>query len=291
MDQVPAPFGTYALSPWREMLRRSAAATPNGRLGLWMVSILRRASLLGHANAMRGPHDVNVAQGVNARLYPGTNRCEKRAFAGVHLWDLDERASLEKSLKAHSNDRPYVFLDVGANVGLYSLFVNAAAASSQTSCQIIAIEPDTENRNRLTFNCNASNCELIVEPIGIAHLDSIGFLTEAKSNRGTVSVAYTGPGVEVELQTLARLIKRHQLSHVDAMKIDIEGRDASSLRALIEQAPKKVWPRLMIIEIYNRSENPILDYLKQHGYQLQKRTKTNAILEFDENKAGVMGSA
>ena len=273
------------------MLRRSAAATPTGRLGLWMVSVLRRASLFGHTTSMHGPHDVNVAAGVNARLYPGTNRCEKRAFAGVHLWDLDERTSLEKSLNAHSADRPYVFLDVGANVGLYSLFVHAAAASSKTCCQIIAIEPDTENRNRLRFNCHASDCDLTIESIGIAHRNGTGFLTEAKNNRGTVSIAYTGPGVEVELQTLAGLIKRHQLNHVDAMKIDIEGRDASSLRALIEQAPKKVWPKLMIIEIYNRSENPILDYLMQHGYQLQKRTKTNAILEFTQSKNGVTGSA
>ena len=291
MDKASAPFGTYALTPWRETLRRCASATPNGRFGLWMVSVLRKASLLGHQSTMHGPHDVNVAPGVNARLYPGTNRCEKRAFAGVHLWDRHERISLENSIRAHSAERPFVFLDIGANVGLYSLFVHAAAADAGKTCQIIAIEPDTENRNRLTFNCEASGCELIVEPIGIAHRHGTGFLTEARNNRGTVSIAYTGPGVEVELQTLAGLIKRHQLDHVDALKIDIEGRDASSLRALIEQAPKKVWPRLMIIEIYNRSENPILDYLRQHGYQLHKRTKTNAILEFDEHKAGVMGSA
>ncbi len=291
MAKSPAPFGSYALTPWRDLVRRSADSMPSGRLGIWLVSLMRRASLLGHPKGMQGPHDISVVEGVNARLYPGSNRCEKRAYAGVHLWDLPERTCLEEAIKAHQDERPFVFLDVGANVGLYSLFAHAFAAQAGKNHTIIAIEPDPENRSRLEFNCQASNCDLQIEPIGIAHQAGVGFLTQAKNNRGTVAVAYSGSGVEVELITLSDLINRHKLEQVDALKIDIEGRDASALRAMTEQASKSVWPRLIIVEIKSQTENPILDYLAQHGYRLRHQAKTNAILEFDGENSEAVESA
>ncbi|NKB51686.1 MAG: FkbM family methyltransferase [Rhizobiaceae bacterium] len=291
MANSPAPFGTYALKPWRELVRRGADSMPSGRLGIWSVSLMRRASLLGHSRGMRGPHDISVVDGVNARLYPGSNRCEKRGYAGVHLWDLSERNSLEDAIKAHKHDRPFVFLDVGANVGLYSLFVHAFASNAGKDYRIIAIEPDPENRSRLEFNCQASNCDLQIDPVGIAHQAGTGYLTQAKNNRGTVAVAYSGSGVEVELITLSDLIERHELDQVDALKIDIEGRDASALRAMTEQAPKSVWPKLIIVEIKSRTENPILDYLAQHGYRLRHQAKTNAILELDGDNSEAVESA
>lgn len=291
MAQTSAPFGTFALPPWRERLRLSANSAPSGRLGYWIISLLRKASLVGHTTGMAGPLDINVAEGVNARLFPSSNRCEKRAYAGVHIWDLEERNSLTKAVKAHDNDRPFVFLDVGANVGLYSLFVDAAARNEGKQTQIIAVEPDEENRQRLTFNCNASTCNAIIEPIGISDTPGTGHLTPAGKNRGAVAIVDDGAGVPVKLETLAELIARHQLSHVDAMKLDIEGRDEAALRALLKQAPSSVWPRLIIVELNNKGQNPIVDHLIENGYTLQRRTKINAIMDFKNPQSETMGNA
>lgn len=291
MAHTSAPFGTYALPPWRERLRLSAQKAPSGKLGSWMISLLRKASLAGHQTGMAGPLDIDVAEGVKARLFPASNRCEKRAYAGVHIWDSEERHSLTQAINAHSEERPFVFLDVGANIGLYSLFVDAAARAAGKSTKIIAVEPDEENRARLTFNCNASACNAIIEPVGISDASGVGHLTPAKENRGAVAIVDDGTGVEVRLETLAELIERHQFTHVDAMKLDIEGRDDAALRAMIHQAPSTVWPKLIVVELSNKGQNSIIDHLLANGYKLQRRTRINAILDFNDPKSETKGNA
>ena len=114
MAQTSAPFGTFSLPPWRERLRISADRAPSGKLGAWMISLLRKASLAGHKSGMAGPHDIDVADGVKARLYPASNRCEKRAYAGVHIWDSEERNSLKQALAGSMNKDESPLMWVGS---------------------------------------------------------------------------------------------------------------------------------------------------------------------------------
>ena len=289
-DTVP-PFGTYSLSGWRESLRQLASNAPNSRLGMWRISILRKLSLMGHKVGMQGPIDVVVAEDVHARVFPASNRCEKRAFAGVQIWDSQERFCLDQDIAQADQDRDYVFFDVGANVGFYSLFVNASAKKHAQQIRIVAVEPDSENRRRLNFNLSASNCETQVEPIGIAEKAGTGVLTEPGVNRGTIAVAESGLGESIRLETLAELFVRAGVDHVDAMKIDIEGRDKAALKAMVEQAPKSLWPRLLIVEVGHRSDSPIVAQMLDYGYTLKERAGINAVLEFNADieprKAGV----
>ena len=291
MNDIVPPFGTYSLSNWRESLRKRASNAPNSRLGMWRISILRKLSLLGHSVGMKGPIDVPVAKDVNARVFPGSNRCEKRAYAGVQIWDSRERLCLDQHIAQADGNREYVFLDVGANVGFYSLFVNASAKQHVKSLRIIAVEPDSINRSRLNFNLAASNCVAEVEPIGIAEKAGTGVLTDPGENRGTIAVAESGSGEQIQLETLAELFVRKGVTHVDAMKIDIEGRDKAALKALVEQAPKSVWPRLLIVEVGHRANSPIVTQMLGYGYTLKERAGINAVLEFNADdeprKAGV----
>jgi hypothetical protein len=104
---------------------------------------------------MWGPFDVALADGVNTRRCPSSNRCEARAFAGVHIWDWLERNCLDQSVKDHKGDSPFVFLNIGANAGLYGLFVNATAKAAGNKTSINAVEPNAENRSCLTVNHQA----------------------------------------------------------------------------------------------------------------------------------------
>lgn len=90
MTSSPALFGTYPLASWREALRQIAGATPKGRLGIWSVSLLRRAILLGNDSGMHRQHDISAAPMLGTRLHPSSYRCEKRALAGPNVWDLVE---------------------------------------------------------------------------------------------------------------------------------------------------------------------------------------------------------
>ena len=75
------------------------------------------------------------------------------------------------------------------------------------------------------------------------------------------------------------------------MKLDIEGRDEAALRALLKQAPSSVWPRLIIVELNNKGQNPIVDHLIENGYRLQRRTKINAIMDFNDPRSETLGNA
>jgi len=291
MSSTTSPFGTYALSPWREAVRRLAASTPSGKPGMWMISVLRKIALSWHVNGMSGPLDVEVADGIRARLFPKSNRCEKRAFAGVHIWDTNERALLDRRISQHDNSSPFVFFDVGANVGLYSLFVNASCKQHGVETQIVAVEPDEENRSRLQFNMEASDCSATIEPIGISDEAGTGVLTEAGPNRGGISIKDQGEGVSIKLETLAQLIKRHKLTRVDAMKLDIEGRDDAALRSMAATLEPALWPQLLIVETGRHENSPIVNHMVEQGYRVIDRTGINAILEFKQTEKPSAGTA
>ncbi len=274
-----SPFGTYSLPAWREGLRRVADAMPVNKPGRWGASLFRRFSLFGSAKGMNGPHDIKVAEGVCARLYPDSNRCEKRAFAGVHQWDPEERAALDGALH-DSSRRPFVFMDVGANIGLYSLFLNATAIRADIETKIIAIEPDETIRARFRFNCAASNADIMIDSVAIAGKSGEGYLAGGETNRGEVALSENvgSNSIPVQLQTLDEVAVRHDLSYIDAMKVDIEGHDHAALAALFKNAVPALWPQLLIVETGRDENAPALDLVLSNGYQLQKRAGINAVL-------------
>ena len=264
------PFGHYALPSTREATRLRADRCSNTRLGRWQISYCRKRAIRG----LPEPFDVTVSSGVNARLYPSGNRCEKRALAGVHIWDSEERAALRDAV-ANGNDE-FVFLDVGANAGLYTLFVNAYAKEASRSVRLIAVEPSTEMASRLSFNAAASGAS--VELICSAISDKAGeaFLSQGESNLGEAKLSDQGEAVRVE--TLLGLCERLGVTRIDAMKIDIEGQDEIALRAFFSSAPKGLHPNLLIAEADDENA-PLVELAQSHDYLVANTTSLNAILK------------
>ncbi|WP_341760161.1 FkbM family methyltransferase [Candidatus Endowatersipora endosymbiont of Watersipora subatra] len=276
------PFGTFSLNFWREYIRNLASLAPHSRLGMWMISFFRRIALLGHRTGMAGPLDVTVSAGIKARLYPGSNRCEKRAFAGIHIWDTKERQALIDALSNYrcrcKYERPFVFIDVGANVGLYTMFVYAAAQNLGQSTQLLAIEPDFKNRDRLIFNLMINGCNALIDSSGVAAEVGTGTLVMDQKNRGEMSVCLEGEGTPININTLQNIIVENHFHYIDAMKIDIEGYDFQVLKNFLTNAPSDFWPQLLIVETFNLEGQKIILMLKEYGYVLQCRTNINAIM-------------
>ena len=79
--------------------------------------------------------------------------------------------------------RPFVFVDIGANVGLFSLYVAATAPAAR----ILAIEPEPGNFARLAFNI-AANPEVQITPLQLALGDAEGtaeIVLNARDRGGT----------------------------------------------------------------------------------------------------------
>ena len=275
MSDLNPPFGTYALPAGHERARAQAAGFKDSRLGRAGISFCRKRAMAG----VKEPFDVSVAPGVNARLYPSENRCEKRAFAGVQIWDAPERAALEAAVN-NGNSDPFVFLDVGANVGLYSLFVNAYAVATKRTARIIAIEPGLETCGRLEANIAASNADVQIIRAAISDAPGTGHLGGGSENRGEARLVSGGHDVEaVVVDTLARISRANGLTHINAMKLDIEGHDLQALTGFFDDAPVRLHPALLILETGREEISPLIELCRVYGYSVSQRIGLNAILE------------
>ena len=267
-----SPFGAYALPPGRELVRSTADRAPDTRLGRWGVSYRRKRAIRGLAE----PFDIAIAPYVNARLYPFTNRCEKRALCGVQVWDAEERAVLREAVEARAAEA-FVFLDVGANVGLYSLFASAYAREAGRPSRIIAVEPSKDMGARLRFNAHASGA--LIEHVAVAISDTPGTasLSSGGSNRGEGQLSDEGEPVEVI--TLLQVCERHAVTRIHAMKLDIEGHDERALEAFFRDAPESLHPDLLIVELTDANRSRLVELCTSQNYLLRETTSLNGIFE------------
>jgi len=84
------------------------------------------------------------------RLYPGDIVHEKLFLFTPRMFNPTEFAALATEVdRVVATGRPYVFIDIGANVGLFSIFV---AARAKGGARILAFEPEIGNFERLAFN-------------------------------------------------------------------------------------------------------------------------------------------
>ncbi|CAN5141171.1 FkbM family methyltransferase [soil metagenome] len=268
------PLGTYALSGATLAWRNWANGLPDSKPARWVMSLVRRFTLSGRAE----PVDVPIFAGLHARLYPTTNRCEKRMFVGERTWDAEERAALGKALAASRPDRSFVFVDGGANVGMYTLSMLSEARKAGRAVKAIAIEPDPTNLGRLRDNLAASAAhEASVAPYALGAERGVAMIESEQTNRGEVRVSDKGT-VEVALMPLAEILAEAGVDYVDALKLDIEGYELPVLTAFFAKAAKALWPRLILLEVQKHGETPAYDLCLKSGYELAERTRLNALL-------------
>jgi FkbM family methyltransferase len=275
------PFGRLRLPPSVEFLRSTANKMQDGAVSRRLLSVVRRLCMAGRSD----PFDVDVFNGGRVRLYPRTNRCEKRVFLGVNSWDALERAEIAREMRSAPSDRPFTFVDGGANVGLYSLFVLGEARRLGRECRIVAVEPDEQNLGRLRFNMEASDARAVsIMPFALGEQPGTSTLVSTHTNRGEVRLAANEDeartGVPVAVRPLAGLLAEAGLSHVDVLKLDIEGFELPVLRGYFANAPKSLWPRLIILET-GRGDKPTdaMALCLDAGYRLRRRARLNAILD------------
>lgn len=266
-------FGDHGLPRAFLMSRKWLARQPPTRPIRLLASALRRLLLSGGSDAF----DLEVFPGVRARIQPRSNRCEKAVLTGTQFWDAEERAALADAIREDIAARPFIFVDVGANVGFYSLYACGVARAYGRSIRVLAIEPDRENLSRLQTNVALNGFdEIAVLPAAVGEAAGRGSMAGGERNRGERRLVADGAG-EVEVIGLGEALGRAGLTAVDCMKVDIEGHDLAALSAFFAQTPAESWPKMLIVEIGREGEKAMLDLCVRHGYALATRTKLNAI--------------
>jgi FkbM family methyltransferase len=267
-----AAYGAYAPKGLVLSILNLTRKASDSWFGRRMAFALRRFAIFRLSG---DPVDID-AFGAKMRLYPYRNVCEKRILFTPQFFDPEELAVL----KTHMGNG-FVFLDIGANIGGYSLFV---AAHAGPSARIIAIEPQPDIYERLVFNLRLNSFPS-VKALACAVADKEGevtlFIDEQNSGESSLKImskASASSGIKVPAKRLLTLIEEQGFDHVDAAKLDTEGAEDIILETFFHEAPEAVWPRMLIIERGNeRWHADLPKLLTTHGYEVTKQTRHNFI--------------
>jgi len=228
IEQNPAeerPFGAFAPKAYLARIIARTRAASDSFLGRKVAYALRR---LGLRSLDGAPVDIE-SLGAKMRLYPSGNVCEKRVLFTPQYFDAVERELLVSRLRDG-----FTFIDIGANIGAYSLFV---AARAGRGARILAVEPQPEIFARLAFNI-AQNPFGTVKAVACALADKPGeltlFLDPAHKGESSVRLlrSSTSTSVRVPATTLLALIEVIPRFAPTLVKLDVEGAEEEALAGM-----------------------------------------------------------
>jgi FkbM family methyltransferase len=279
-----APFGALAPNPFERAIMALTSRMPDNWAGLKLAMALRRLATMRMETA--GGLDVERWR-LRMRLHPRDNGCEKNLLFTPQMYEPPEREELAREIAGVAG-RPFVFVDIGANVGLFSLFVAATAHAAR----ILAIEPEPGNFARLAFNI-AANPGLPITALALALGETEGtarILLNARDRGGTrMAVAGTeagetrAGGVEVRCRPLVAVVRDAGLTGIDALKIDVEGAEDKVLVPFFRDAPAALWPGLIVIEDSSAEwSSDLFALLASKGYEVSSRSRQNVMLRRDQ---------
>ena len=263
MAALDPPFGVYAPTAGQVRLIRLARATFLRR------GDFRKVLLTWLLNLRDGPIDYQF-QGLNFRLNIRDNTAEQGILLNER-YNEDELAFLRDGLKPGG-----VFVDVGANVGQFSLQLSDAVAAEGV---VLAVEPDPIIRGRLESNLaanSAANVRIIPFALG-DHEGEVSFIQDGE-NVGHNRVGETG-GIKVTMKPLLAVLTEAGVTRIDAFKIGVEGFEDKVLNPFFAAAPRTLWPRRVVIEKLHagRKDTPVQRMLAM-GYRKQGGNRANLFL-------------
>jgi len=271
------PFGACPADAFTKATMAATRRLPANYFGLRVSMPLRRLAI-----DRLGDRAVDTTVwGASARLYPFRNSCEKVALFTPQLYDPLERAALAVAIDRRlAAGGTFTFIDVGANVGLYSLFVAARAGGHG---RIVAVEPQPGIADRLEFNLKANpGCRSQALRVAVSdtageidmaiHLDDAG----GTAIHHGASLAAGEALVRVPCRTLADIVAAAQLSAIDAIKLDIEGHEDRALGPYLRSAPRTLLPRLILIEQRDWAGD-LAALLDAAGYTVTAQSRHNAV--------------
>ena len=228
-------FGALAPNWLDRAIMAMTKPLPDTRAGLRLAILLRRAVTMRLAYP-DGALDVE-RWGLRMRLHPRDNGCEKNLLFTPRMYEPEELAELESQIaRAKANGRPFTFVDVGANVGLFSLFV---ASRAGREARILAIEPEPGNLRRLEFNIRANpGVPITIIPKALSDEAGVVAVELDRRDRGgtrTMKIDQAGAPAEtvrVPSQTLSDVLAGQGIDAIDALKIDVEGLEDVILAAV-----------------------------------------------------------
>jgi FkbM family methyltransferase len=234
-------------------------------------------------------YDIETSSGLRLRCCIGDNATEMRMLSRPERL-LAQTARITEELGPGDT-----FVDLGANVGVFSLY--AAKAVGPQGC-ILAIEPSPTMLERLRFNLSANgfrNVRIAPVAVGGARGEAtFHTLPAAHGSASLLKMPGSRPHMTVPVETLLSLLAAHGIERIDAMKVDIEGYEDRALIPFFAEAPRSLWPRRILMETLGRGkrwQRDCLAHLQELGYQMAWQSHTDALLVLPSLAAAVRPAA
>lgn len=260
------PFGHFAPTGLSAGLLRLCHSLPARMPGARSLNRFLRTPL------KRGPRrqfDV-TCDGLKLRLRTSGNYCELRQLFGPQFYDVEEIDWLCAELADGG-----CFVDIGGNIGLYSLHVAHRCGSGT---RVVTVEPEPTLTDRMQFNARNNGIQIELAIRALSDYSGVGTLHSGAHQSGENSLV-TGPnGITVPVTTLLELCDDLQIEGIRALKIDIEGHEERVLASFFNHAPRSLWPRAIVIEHTNDANRIIRRLERDLGYASAGRTRRNVLL-------------
>ena len=274
MPSCPAAFGTFPVTRLQHCVTGLGRTLPRNRVGRRLSGWLRALA----QGTAAGPVDMEVL-GVRMRLYLDNNASERRLLVTPHFFDPNDLEILASKITPG-----YAFVDLGANVGIYSLFVARVAGPD---AKILAVEPHPVAARRLRDNIVLNGFHISVAEMAVAERDGLLELAVDSNNIGATTVRAgrrvrgRREQITVPACTLHRLVAEHGFQRIDALKLDIEGAEGHALRPFLATAPQTLWPRLILLELHAASGKcDLMTELEALGWRrVSDRRTDNCVLQ------------
>ena len=181
-----------------------------------------------------------------------------------------------------------VFVDIGANMGLYTQNI-ANLNNKNKKIKVIAIEPNPincarlkENIMLLKYRIKNINKLVTIKSCAVGNINkkvilnfsnglANGYISKNKKNKNSIFI---------NCKKLYDIVNEENLSYITNLKIDIEGYEDKALIPFFHKAKKSLFPKNILIEHSGKQfwENDLIKFLFKLGYKKVFKNKSNLAL-------------
>jgi len=191
--------------------------------------------------------------------YPGETNSPHAAYRNPPNWEM-----VVWRQRLRPGD---LFVDVGANIGIYTIYMLDLGAS------VIAVEPDSHNAGRIREHLALNGYTAEVVERAVSNKPGVVRFTQGLDSYNHILMSGSD-GIEIEATTLDDVLGDRC---VNGMKIDVEGAERLVLegagRALAAHRIRLMqleWSAGMVQTTLSEDRNPVADILRSHGYVLYR---------------------
>lgn len=154
---------------------------------------------------------------------------KKDAALGMFLRTKGEFEPVQTKLFLETLKEGNLVLDIGANVGYYTILASSIVGKKGI---VYAFEPDPGNIALLQKNIALNNCTNVVvveKALGDKNEESQLAIDPGNPGESKLATHSNKNTISIQTITLDSFVKKYNISHIDVIKIDIEGAELLAL--------------------------------------------------------------